>query len=326
MERILSLTGGAAAAAVLALACGCTTPGKPGSSFSLFSKQAEMPQPTRPPGDNLDGGIRQASATIPAGSAGTAAAASGLSFAKLFGKGDKQPAAGKSQAVEMTVLWQPRLAHVAEMRGGTDQVGLAGNLLLLGPGDQPIVPNGKLTVSMYDVTPRAGGAPAAPIEVWTFTKEDLRKTVTSHELFGKSYVVFLWWPAYRPDITRVRLTTRYDPEQGYPLHAEPVTLTIDASNPLGAPVWSGTTQTFVPGQTPGQLPPGFGPTPPPGGPPAGLPPTAGGLMPSAGFGPPTAGAAPPAGAGAIPLLPPGNPQVPPGGLPTIVITPQMRGQ
>jgi hypothetical protein len=299
MERKRSLTGAAAAAAVLALAGGCTTPGKPGSSFSLFSKPPEMPQPTRPPGDNLDGGVRQASATIPAMPAGMSS-----SIAWLTGKGDKAAAAaaGKAAAREITVLWQPRLAYLPDpSKGGATGGGLTGNLFLVGPGDQAVVPNGKLTVDLYDETVRPGNNPNQLRERWEIDKDTLKRLATNHELLGRSYVLFLPWPSYRPDVTKVKLTVRYDPEHGYPLWADPSSITIDPSAPAGTPVWNGTAQTWVPGQNPpppSLLPPGFGPgQPPPGGPPAGLPPTAGGLMPTAGFGPPAAGAAPPVGYG-----------------------------
>jgi hypothetical protein len=329
MERERSLTrAAAAAAAVLALAAGCTSPGKPGSwsSFSLFSKPPEMPQPTRPVVDVPDGGVRQASATVPAGPT-----FAGLSFAKLTGRAEK-PAAAST----MTVIWEPRLAYLPDpSKNGVMGGGLTGNMFLFGPGDVATAPNGKLTVDLYDESPRLGGNPGKLKERWEIDKETLKKLATTHEMFGRNYLLFLPWPSYRPDVTRVRLAVRYDPEQGHPLFAESP-LTIDTSAPAGAPVWNGSTQTWIPGQNappPSLLPPGMvpGPTPPQGG----LPPTAGGVMPSAGFGPPTTGMVPaggpqpPPGVGptAIPLLPPpGTMQVPPGGLPSIVITPQMRGQ
>ncbi len=40
------------------------------------------------------------------------------------------------------------------------------------------------------------------------------------ETFGKSYVLFLPWPAYKPDITKICISARYDPENSHTLYAK----------------------------------------------------------------------------------------------------------
>ena len=138
---------------------------------------------------------------------------------------------------------------------------------------------------------------------------------------------FLPWPTYRPDVTRVRIAVRFDPEQGYPLYASETRLTLDTSAPGGgnrAAAWSN--QPMPGAQPAGGFSPHGGPSPA-GGP--GL-----GVM-TGGTGPqPTGPAAPampaappgvllpaPPGYGSLPLAPPGMfpPAVPapagPGGIP-----------
>jgi hypothetical protein len=102
-----------------------------------------------------------------------------------------------------------------------------------GPKSEFVLADGVLTVDMVDETPRPPGQPAATPERWQFPKAVLRELQTRDETFGKSYVLFLPWPAYKPDITKVRLSARYDPESGPTLFAEPSTVTFD-SRPFGA--------------------------------------------------------------------------------------------
>ena len=59
------------------------------------------------------------------------------------------------------------------------------------------------TVARYSADPVRLGS-------WTFEKDVLRRLVTTDERFGKCYALFLPWPTHRPDITRVRLATRYE--------------------------------------------------------------------------------------------------------------------
>ncbi|HEV3142796.1 MAG TPA: hypothetical protein VGZ47_02815, partial [Gemmataceae bacterium] len=124
---------------------------------------------------------------------------------------------------------------------------------------------------------------------------------TSNDTFGKSYVLFLPWPAYRPDITKVKISARYDPANGHTLFVAPSTVTISAETP----VWDGTT-----GDNPGfrpqpfgggaqQPPPNFAQPIPIGGSRSSATPPAGVIQP----GPMPLGAPVPGADGAMPLLP-----------------------
>jgi hypothetical protein len=88
--------------------------------------------------------------------------------------------------------------------------------------------DGKLVVELFDESPRAGGQPVR-LGGWTLEKDTLRRLVTTDERFGKCYALFLPWPTYTPEVTRVRLTARYEPENGYALYAPPTTMTIDTT-------------------------------------------------------------------------------------------------
>ena len=129
--------------------------------------------------------------------------------------------------------------------------------------------DGTVTVDLIDVSPRPPGQAAAVPERWQFTKETLKNLKTSHETIGKFYVLFLPWPTYKPDITRVRISVRYDADTGGTLYCTPSTITIDTGGPPNA-------------STPGEVnTSAFRPPPQSFGPPGAVTP-AGGAMPFGG--------------------------------------------
>lgn len=283
-----------AAAAMLALATGCH-----GTRFGKTEPApwtapagvptAELPLSTR----SGDAPVVQASATMP----------SLLNWAK----GDK---AAKVPAVEMTTLWRNKIDYLPDPtpgKNGQMNPGLAGQLFLFGPNLQPATAEGKLTVALYDETPRPPGQQPATPEGWEFDKEALKKLRTVDERFGPCYGLFLPWPSYRPDITRIRIAVRYDPEQGYPLYGTETRITLDNRVPgAGAASTEWSTRTVVPGAQPvgsgGPLPGDASTNRPPTTPPTGA------LTPA----PPGFGALAPVPAGSfggpvIPLSPAGSP-------------------
>jgi hypothetical protein len=205
----------------------------------------------------------------------------------------------KTPAAEIGIGWRNRVAYLPDpARSGAPGPGLVGQLFLFGGPKQSFVDaDGTLTVDLIDETPRPAGQKPATPERWQFSKELLLKMRTVDETFGKSYVLFLPWPAYKPDITRVRIAARYDPDDprnGNTLFATPAVVTLDSSTPHGAPVWDGASTTVQPGplagggvrqpaadpvpfarplsETIGSVPVGLAGAIPLGGPPAGTPP------------------------------------------------------
>ena len=111
--------------------------------------------------------------------------------------------------------------------------GLAGQMFLFDSHDHPAQADGILTIDLYDETIRPNGQPHLKPERWQFRKDVLKALRTVDERFGPSYVLFLPWPSYRPDVTRVRITVRFDPDQNqkgaFTLYAPDSMLNLDAS-------------------------------------------------------------------------------------------------
>ena len=249
-----------AAAALLALS-GCVT-GDAKKSAEPPPRRPDVTQPgvLPPPQEMLkpasavatSGGVVHAGG-IPPGPVATPAVTPAAALSKMMTKPEK-----KVPATEMAVAWRNRMAYLPDpSRNGAMGAGLAGQLFLYGGEKfQFAQADGTLTIDLIDETPRPAGQPAAQPERWQFDKSTLRKLQTNDETFGRSYVLFLPWPAYKPDITKVKIAARYDPDSGNTLYAAATTVSIDTSAPLGAaPVWDGVTNTVPLGAPKPQLPP-----------------------------------------------------------------------
>jgi hypothetical protein len=296
-KRYLPLA--AVAAGVLALGSGCATD----DTNKSTSNRPDVLQPgVLPPPQST---LNAAPGVVPAGGVQAAApvvaapAASGPTLPKINLRPEK-----KVIATEMAVAWRPKIEYLPDpTRNGAMGAGLAGQLFLFGGQKLEFAQaDGVLTVDLVDDTPRLPGQPAATPERWQFNKEMLRNLRTTDDTFGKSYVLFLPWPAYKPDITRVKISARYDPDNGYTLFCKPEVVTLFAT----APVWDGTAPSGPAGNPT--------PTPPSN---IGNPIPIGGAAPNSPFAP--AGAIPP---GVIPLgaLVPGTSGVAPLG-PTAPVAP-----
>jgi len=263
-----------AGALLLAGGTGCNTFGKGTDSGTaqvpdtIRSQKPDVLKPgvLPPPGETMrapgTGGLLPVSATTSTNTTG-APVAPAVAATKPSGASKVLARGGpKMPASEMQVAWRKQIAYLPDpTKNGTPGPGIAGQMFLFGgPKMEFIEADGVLTVDLVDDTPRPDGRPAAKAERWQFPKEVLRKMKTGDETFGKSYVLFLPWPEYRPDVTRVRISARYDQEEGHTIYAAPTTLLFDNSKTFGAPVWEGTTITTTtppdirPGTTVGVLP------------------------------------------------------------------------
>ena len=147
-------------------------------------------------------------------------------LARLDPKNDKFV---KGNATSIAVAWQNKIDFLPDpARNGESGPGLAGQIFLFGSRDQAVLADGTLTVELFDETPRPASIPGCKPERWQYNKDVLREMRDVDERFGPNYVIFLPWPAYRPDVTRVRIKVRYDPEQGYPLYAQETKLHLDS--------------------------------------------------------------------------------------------------
>jgi hypothetical protein len=214
MGRIRSLIALPAVLALLGLGTGCAGGG--------FWKKESLKLPPDVTGTT---GRPEANAVVPAGGISPLASLpSSLSW--ITGKTER---AAKGGAVTLVSAWQNHIEHLPDpTRDGALGQGLAGQLFVFDQYDQPALLNGSITVDLYDETKREPGAAPNKPERWKFNKDVLKMLRSVDEHFGPSYVLFLPWPTYRPDVKRVRITVMYEPENGpYPIRALESKLTLD---------------------------------------------------------------------------------------------------
>jgi len=169
---------------------------------------------------------------------------------------EKAAKATKTNAANMVVAFQNHIDYLPDpVREGAPGPGLAAQIFLFDARDQPAIANGTLTIDLYDDTPRPAGQPGIAPERWQFRKDVLKELRSVDERFGPNYVIFLPWPSYRPDVSRVRIRARFDPDQGgFTLYAPETKLgldpTLSGKNETGASVvgpQTHSTSTVTPG-------------------------------------------------------------------------------
>ncbi len=226
------------AAGVLILGSGCTTLDSSRSSKVDVTQPGALP----PPQELAQQNAAAASGVVPAGGIpATAAPATPASLPKVPTLSSIASQLGlKTQPSELALGWRNRVAYLPDpARNGVMSPGLVGQMFLFGYNGSKlefVEADGVLTVDVIDRTPRPAGAAAPLPERWQFNTDMLKRLQTVDETFGRSYVLFLPWPAYRPDVTRVEISARFDPTHGHTLFSPPSILTLE-NTPHDTPVW-----------------------------------------------------------------------------------------
>lgn len=224
MGRLRSLIACPAVLALLGLGTGCA-----GGGFWKKGPTTLPPEITGGPN-----GRAESNAVVPAGGISPLAQVPS-SLARLTGKSDRS---AKGTATTLIPAWQNHIDYLPDpAREGAMGPGLAGQLFVFDQYDQPAHLNGSITIDLYDETKRPPGAQPNKPERWKFNKDVVKALRSVDERFGPNYVLFLPWPAYRPDVTRVRIMVKYEPENGaFPIRALETRLTLD-------PTLAGTAET-----------------------------------------------------------------------------------
>lgn len=156
----------------------------------------------------------------------SATTSSGPTLASLnpfTSKSDKSP---KQPVGQIAIAWRNWIDYLPDpTKDGKMGPGLAGQMFAFGRGFQSVEAEGTLTIDLFDETPYPPGKPGNIPERWEFKKDALKKLRSVDERFGKCYVLFLPWPSYRPDVTRVRIVVRYDAD-GKTIYPEETTFNI----------------------------------------------------------------------------------------------------
>jgi hypothetical protein len=160
----------------------------------------------------------------------------------LDGVGREMPSGSPVQAA---VTWQTYVVFAADpAHEGARTPGLAGRMYLFGqPADFPLVAPGTVQVRLYNDDPNLGPVDK-PLEIWNLDAATLKGKL-QHDAIGWGYSLLLPWGTYRPELTHIRLTVRFDPTSGSgpPLFAQESHLTLHGQGPPSVLATSSTTGT-----------------------------------------------------------------------------------
>jgi hypothetical protein len=152
--------------------------------------------------------------------------------------------------VQAAVTWQTYVLFAADpTHEGASTPGLAGRLFLFGPqADMPLVAAGNVQVRLYNDEPGAAKT-EAPLEIWNLDPDTLKGKL-QRDAIGWGYSLLLPWGTYRPDLTHIRLTVRFEPTHGGPaLYAQETRLALHGQGP---PAVIATTTAAPASQAPAQ--------------------------------------------------------------------------
>ncbi len=104
--------------------------------------------------------------------------------------------------------------------------GLAGRLYLFGEKiDRPMTGNGALKVEMFDESQ----GHSVKVEEWTLYPDTLNRLVR-RDIVGWGYTVFLPSGTWKPEMSKIRMRSCYQPKPGAPtLYAESMVTLADAN-------------------------------------------------------------------------------------------------
>jgi hypothetical protein len=133
--------------------------------------------------------------------------------------------------VQIGATWQPFVVFGTDpTREGASTPGLAGRLYVCSQTGLPIGAPGNVEVRLYPDPPNPG-APDTPLEIWKIDSATLRSKL-QRDMAGWGYSLQLPWGTYKPELTHVRMTVRFDPCNGsLPLFTQNPHLTLHGDGP-----------------------------------------------------------------------------------------------
>jgi hypothetical protein len=164
----------------------------------------------------------------------------------------------------VVTYWNPEIIHTPDpTHGGMDVPGIAGRVYFVddtpklgarfsvdNPNEVEFRPSGEgaIVVDLYDPNrPEKDGA--APLGQWRYDSVTLQRLLRK-DVIGWGYTIFLPWPDYKPEFTRIQLRLRFEPAKGgmaMYANSQPMTLENGVNKP---PVMTSNDRLLVPANQP----------------------------------------------------------------------------
>jgi hypothetical protein len=128
---------------------------------------------------------------------------------------------------QVLATWSNKVVFNEEiLHNGIKTAGLAGRLYFFsGDSGFPVKADGNIDVAFYDAS---GEKPSeTPLGEWHFDRKHLNAWLCKDNI-GWGYTLFLPWPTYRPEVTKVMMVVKYVPSSGLPVFAPSSTVTLNS--------------------------------------------------------------------------------------------------
>jgi hypothetical protein len=115
----------------------------------------------------------------------------------------------------VVTYWNPQIVYTPDpTHGGKETPGIAGRVYFVDEATQfKASGEGAVVVDLYDPNrPEIDGI-AVPLGEWRIDSVTLQRLLRK-DMMGWGYTLFLPWPDYKPEFTRIQLRLRFEPAKG----------------------------------------------------------------------------------------------------------------
>jgi hypothetical protein len=165
----------------------------------------------------------------------------------------------------VVAYWNPEIVHTPDpTHGGMDVTGIAGRVYFVddtpklgarfsvdNPNEVDFRPSGEgaVVVDLYDPNRPEKDGGAVWLGQWRYDSVTLQRLLRK-DVIGWGYTIFLPWPDYKPEFTRIQLRLRFEPAKGgmaMYANSQPMTLDNGVNKP---PVMTSNNRLLVPADQP----------------------------------------------------------------------------
>lgn len=139
----------------------------------------------------------------------------------------------ETPVTKVVCVWDSNIHSAQDVaHNGAPFVGLAGTVYFFSVDEgRTLAPTGELVAEWYDLDAK-GEATGKPLHRQVYDARALA-AMKRNSPVGPAYTVFLDWPNYRPEVTRVMIHTHFTPANGRtPVYAPWSPITLHSSTPV----------------------------------------------------------------------------------------------
>ncbi|MCS7045888.1 MAG: hypothetical protein NZO58_05995 [Gemmataceae bacterium] len=128
---------------------------------------------------------------------------------------------------QVHAAWENRIVVTQDVvNGGRPLIGIAGRIYLMEDFGKCVQAAGNVSVELYDATHANAQSPPKIMERFEIDKDTLKRLLQKDDI-GWGYTVFLPWSTYRPDVKRVQLQVKWQPDSGVTLYSPPAVVVLN---------------------------------------------------------------------------------------------------